>query len=304
MRYCPNCGSPVENSSMFCTTCGTKLDSAPEESVPPAVINKAVAQNSSKPGKKNTTLFIIIGILAAGLIGLGAFYFIQSGNLKTDISNLESDVSALQTDLAAKQANITSLQTQLDNEKATVAGLENDLAEEQANVANLEDQLADTTSQLNLSQVEVTRLESELAASELEVTNLEDELAAAMANVASLESELEDALSQVESLQSQLSAIQAKYPLKDFPSFNALQQWLDDNVQTDTGIYADDYYSMALKMQMLAAEDGYFVSACLVLNDITDDGYYYIYNTALVGNTLYLFSPDDTGLYNLGTWGR
>lgn len=303
MRYCPNCGSPVENSSVFCTTCGTKLDSAPEESVPPAVINEAAAQNTSKPGKKNTTLFIIIGILAAGIIGLGTFYFIQSGNLKTDISNLESDVSALQTDLAAKQANITSLQTQLDNEKATVAGLENDLAEEQANVANLEDQLADTTSQLNLSQVEVTRLESELAASELEVTNLEDELTAAMANVASLESELEDALSQVESLQSQLTEIQAKYPLKDFPNYNTLQTWVKNNIQSEPTTNGE-WYSDALRIQLLAAGDGYYVSACFVPSSLSYSGYTRVYNTALVGDTLYIFDTWEDELYEMGEWGR
>ena len=303
MRYCPNCGSPIENSSMFCTTCGTKLDFTPNESVPPAVINEAAAQNTSKPAKKNTTLFIIIGILAAGIIGLGTFYFIESGNLKTDISNLESDVSALQTDLAAKQANIASLQTQLDNEKAIVAGLEDDLAEEQENVANLQGQLADTTSQLNASQAEVNQLESDLAASQLEVSNLEDELTTAMANVDSLESELENALSQVESLQSQLSAIQAKYPLKDFPNYQALSDWLNGNVCEYTDTYGE-WYSNALKMQLLAAQDGYYVSACFVPGGMTDSGYTYVYNTALVGDTLYLFDPEDTELYNFGTWGR
>ncbi len=304
MAYCPNCGSPLENNSIFCTTCGTKIDSASDKYVPPVVMKEESAQKISKPAKKNTALFVVIGILAAGLIGLGTFHFIESGNLKEDISNLESDVATLETDVAAKQANINSLQTQLADEKATVAGLQADLAEEQANVANLQTQLAETTSQLNASRAEVEQLESDLAASELEVTNLQEELAAAMANVDSLEAQLEDALSQVESLQDDLAEIQAKYPLKDFPSLNALQQWLDDNVQTDTAVYADDYYAMALKMQMLAAEDGYLVSACLVPNYITDDGYYYIYNTALVGDILYIFSPDDTEIYSLGEWGR
>jgi septal ring factor EnvC (AmiA/AmiB activator) len=261
-------------------------------------------QNTSKPVKKNMALFVVIGILAAALIGLGVFYFIESGNLKTDISNLESDVAALETDVASKQANINSLQTQLTNEKAIVASLEEDLAEEQANVSTLQGQLADTTSQLNTSQAEVTRLESDLEASIAEVTNLESELATAITNVASLESDLEAALAEVASLQSQLSEIQAKYPLKDFSSLSTLQQWLNEHVQTDTSIYVDEVYSMALNMQMLAAEDGYFVSACFVPNDITNDGYYYVYNTALVGDILYSFGPDDTEIYSWGEWGR
>jgi peptidoglycan hydrolase CwlO-like protein len=304
MPYCSNCGAELKENNNFCEVCGTKQEQTPSEPVPPTPVYGEPVQNTPKPAKKNTALFVVIGILAVALIGLGVFYFIESGNLKTDISNLESDVADLQTDVAAKQANINSLQTQLATEKATVAGLQADLAEAQTHVANLEAQLTDITSQLNASQAEVTRLESELAASELEVANLEDELATAMANVASLESDLEDALSQIESLQGELTAIQAKYPLKDFPSLNALQQWLNDNVQTDTTIYADEYYAMALKMQLLAAEDGYYVSACFVPGSITDDGYTFIYNTALVGNTLYAFDSNDTELYNWGTWGR
>jgi hypothetical protein len=146
-------------------------------------------------------------------------------------------------------------------------------------------------------------LESELAASQLEVSNLEDELSAAMANVASLESQLEDALSQVESLQSQLTEIQAKYPLKDFPSYQTLSNWLSENVCDYTYTYVE-WYSNALKMQLLAAEDGYYVSACWIPGSITDDGYPYVYNTALVGDTLYAFDPEDTEIYDWGTLGR
>jgi septal ring factor EnvC (AmiA/AmiB activator) len=261
------------------------------------------AQKISKPAKKNTALFVVIGILAVGLIGLGTFHFIESGNLKEDISNLESDVATLETDVAAKQANINSLQTQLADEKATVAGLQADLAEEQANVANLQTQLAETTSQLNASRAEVEQLESDLAASELEVTNLQEELADAMANVDSLEAQLEDALSQVESLQSQLTAIQAKYPLKDFPDYDTLQTWVENNIQPEPITYGD-WYSDALKIQLLAAGDGYYVSACLAPGSITDNGYPMVYNTALVGDTLYIFDTWDAELYEIGEWGR
>ena len=266
-------------------------------------MNQEAAYPPVKPAKKNTGLFVVIAILAVALIGLGVFYFIESGNLKTDISNLESDVAALETDVAAKQANINSLQTQLADEKATVAGLEADLAEEQANVANLETQLADTTSQLNASQAEVTRLEAELAASQLEVANLQDELAAAMANVASLESELEDALAQVESLQDELTAIQEKYPLKDFPDYTTLVAWVADNIQPAPDTYGE-WYSDALKIQMLAAEDGYYVSACLVPDMLSDSGLPYVYNTALVGDTLYLFDTWIGLVVDIGEWGR
>jgi uncharacterized coiled-coil protein SlyX len=302
MRYCSNCGAELKENNIFCEVCGAKQDQSPSAAMPPAPVYEEPA-SYPPPAKKNTALFVIIGILAAALIGLGVFFFIESGNLKTDISNLESDVAALETDVAAKQANINSLQTQLAAEKAIVAGLQADLAEEQANVANLESQLADTTNQLNASQAEVTRLESELAASQAEIANLEDELAAAMANVASLESELEDALAQIESLQGELTAIQAKYPLKDFPNFNTLQTWVEDNIQAEPATYGE-WYSDALKIQLLAAGDGYYVSACFVPSSLTDDGYTRVYNTALVGDTLYIFDTWDAELFEMGEWSR
>jgi uncharacterized coiled-coil protein SlyX len=303
MQYCNNCGAQLKENNNFCEVCGAKQDQTPSEPVPPAPMYEAPVYNTPKPAKKNTALFVVIVILAVALIGLGVFFFIERGNLKTDISNLEGDVAALQTDVAAKQANINSLQTQLATEKATVAGLQSDLAEEKANVSNLQGQLADTTNQLNASQAEVTRLESELAASQTEVANLEEELAAAMANVASLESELEAALSQVQSLQGQLTAIQAKYPLKDFPDYNTLVAWVADNIQPAPSTYGE-WYSDALKIQLLAAEDGYYVSACLVPDSLSDNGLPYVYNTALVGDTLYLFDTWINDLYELGEWGR
>jgi uncharacterized protein HemX len=291
MAYCPNCGSPIENNNMFCSTCGAKVVSTPPEPIPPAPapMYREPVNNIHNRAKKNTILYVIIGILAAALIGLGVFFFIERGNLKTDISNLESDVAALQIDLAAKQANINSLQTQLANEKAVAAGLEEDLAEEQAKVVTIQGQLADTTNQLNTSRAEVTRLESELAASQSKIANLESELAAAMAEVASL--------------QSQLAAIQAKYPLKDFPDYKTLSDWLTKNVCEPT-LSWEEWYSSALKMQLLAAQDGYYVSACLVPAGMSVDGYIYVYNIALVGDTLYAFDPEIDKLYDWGDWGR
>jgi hypothetical protein len=304
MPNCYKCGAKITENDSFCEACGAKQEQTPYQATPAAAKNEPPVQvympKSGNTRKSNGLLFAIIAILAAGLIAFGVLYFIENSNLKeakVNISNLEGDVAVLQTDLAKEQANVTSLQTQLANEKANVARLENELAEEQANAANLQ-------TQLNASKAEVTQLESDLAASELQIYNLQSELAEANANVASLESELANALSQIDSLQGQLTALQAKYPLKDFPNYKTLQAWVKENVQTDTTIYADEYYSMALKMQLLAAEDGYFVSACLVSNTITDDGYYYVYNTALVGDILYYFSPDDTEIYSWGEWGR
>ena len=118
MAYCPNCGSPIENNNMFCSTCGAKV-------VPPRLNHTASTApmyrepvNNIHNALKNTILYVIIGILAAALIGLGVS-FIERGNLKTDISNLESDVTALQIDLS-KQANINSLQTQLPMKKLSL----------------------------------------------------------------------------------------------------------------------------------------------------------------------------------------
>lgn len=36
MRYCPNCGTEVDESSLFCPTCGQAVDQAAETEMPPA----------------------------------------------------------------------------------------------------------------------------------------------------------------------------------------------------------------------------------------------------------------------------
>ncbi len=55
---------------------------------------------------------------------------------------------------------------------------------------------------------------------------------------------------------------------------------------------------------MLAAEDGYYVSACLVPDSLSDNGLPYVYNTALVGDTLYLFDTWIGLVVDMGEWGR
>lgn len=90
MKYCPNCGEPLEDKAAFCPVCGKKLPveekpeavEAPAEAAPAAAAaaaapaaacNEAPAE---KPKKKKSKAGLIIGIVALLLVGaLAATYF-------------------------------------------------------------------------------------------------------------------------------------------------------------------------------------------------------------------------------------
>lgn len=101
--YCPECGNEVKENAKFCAKCGTKLNFAPkaetpvaepavEKQVAPAVEQKAepvaekkapagenkpepVAENKTE-NKKSKTIIIILSIIIAILLGVGAGYVV------------------------------------------------------------------------------------------------------------------------------------------------------------------------------------------------------------------------------------
>lgn len=97
MRYCTKCGAPVEEGMKFCRKCGAPL-STPAKNRPEAQPNKS-KQAPPKKGRTKTVLMVIsIVILAAAVIGLGAFLIWS--NLKKDtveeVSSLEPSKASVE----------------------------------------------------------------------------------------------------------------------------------------------------------------------------------------------------------------
>ena len=330
MRFCWNCGSQVEDSIKFCDKCGANMAAASqppagqpapmpadtakqEQPASMAKVSPAREEPRAKPARastsnRNAIFYAITAVLVVALIVLGVFYGQGVGklnNANTQITGLTANVTSLQSQLATEKANVATLQTQLAAETANAADLQTQLTAAKGQVTSL-------TADLATANGKVTSLTANLATANGNVTTLTSNLATANAKVTTTQASLDKANADLTaatatntSLQAQLTAIQAKYPLKDFPNYATLSTWVSAHVQPYSSTYGI-WYSHALKMQSLAAEDGYYVSACWVPSSWSIDGYINVYNSALVGGTtLYFFDPESsTSLTYVGAWGR
>lgn len=114
----------------------------------------------------------------------------------------------------------------------------------------------------------------------------ETELARTKAELASTEAELA-------STDAELTDIKEVYPLRDFERYSELEAFVRDNIQPYTTT-ADNWYRSALKVQELAVEQGYLVSAGIC--DVADDQFI-VFNLAVAGDTLWWWFPEDGELF-------
>lgn len=122
------------------------------------------------------------------------------------------------------------------------------------------------------TKAELNNMQSELANTEAELTSTEAELASAEAELADIEE---------------------VYPLRDFDSYSELETFVLDNIQP-YATTADRWYGSALKVQELAMEQGYLVSAVVEEFDL---GEYFVSNMAVAGNDLWWWDPEDGEIF-------
>ena len=120
--------------------------------------------------------------------------------------------------------------------------------------------------------------ETELASTKVELANTEAELTSTEAELASTEAELTD--------------IKEVYPLRDFESYSEMEAFVRDNIQP-YATTADRWYGHALKVQQLAMEKGYLVSAAIDEGDVG----FTIFNVAVAGDDIWWWDPEDGELY-------
>ena len=114
----------------------------------------------------------------------------------------------------------------------------------------------------------------------------ETELAETKAELASTEAELA-------STDTELTDIKEVYPLRDFESYSELEAFVRDSIQPDTTT-ADNWYRSTLKVQELAMEQGYLVSAGIC--DAGDEGFI-VFNLAVAGDNLWWWFPEHGELF-------
>jgi multidrug efflux pump subunit AcrA (membrane-fusion protein) len=205
----------------------------------------------------------IIALVA--LVAVGGGLGVSLGLTSADLSNTRTTLATTQANLATTQANLVSTQ--------------NTLTSTQSELSDTKTQLTSTKSQLASTQSQLTSTKSQLASTE-------SELETTQATLTSTENELTSTKSQLTSTQTQLAALQAVYPLKNFPDLNSLREWLATQTIT-TFTFAN-----TLALQEAAADDGWLISASISWD--SGQQRWEASNTAILSNgDVYMFYCDD-----------
>ena len=86
MKICPKCGAELRNEQTYCSECGTVFTGGDVSSV----IDKLENENSKRRKKR----FIVLGIIAALIIGGAAFVYVQNTNVRTVYNNIAAELKA------------------------------------------------------------------------------------------------------------------------------------------------------------------------------------------------------------------
>jgi hypothetical protein len=87
---------------------------------------------------------------------------------------------------------------------------------------------------------------------------------------------------------------QGQLTLSDFPDYETLAAWVQENAQPfEAGSGMGAWYAAALAVQRQAAADGYLVSAVLI-DKPGAEGEYLVWCTAIAGGDLYWWHPEET----------
>jgi hypothetical protein len=133
----------------------------------------------------------------------------------------------------------------------------------------------------NILQSETDALAAGLVSIEGQLQILQSERDTLAAELAALEDELQMA-------QDELDHLKGLYPPKNFPSLEALQDWLAED-DTDSREYIEgefDCDDFALMLQQHAFEDGYKIDL-----QYSDNGDLHAMNSTIIGNYLYFIEP-------------
>jgi len=236
----------------------------------------------------------IAGALAAGV---PLFMQLEDSNhhaelLMLDKTALEQEITSLENDLADADNAIISANDDLDD----LQGKYDSTASE---LSTTKEALSIKTNELSTANAQINSLDGDLANARQEIEGLSSEISSLNNQIYNLENQLENANSEIVSLNTDLDEINAKYPLEDFPDYDTLSVWVKAHVQPIASSL-ESWFSHALRVQEAGANDGYYVSAFIYASD----GYIFVLNSALVGDMLYAWDPEDSTIYEWWEGGR
>ncbi len=132
--------------------------------------------NTKKEFGKTKAGLIICAVLVIALAGSTAWFFIETGNLQTQVNRLQGDKSALQNQVDILQTDKSNLQNQistLELEKAEleiqVSSLQTEKNDLQNDVASANTQIENLNSQISSLNTQISNLETQIDSLELEI---------------------------------------------------------------------------------------------------------------------------------------
>jgi predicted nuclease with TOPRIM domain len=245
--------------------------------------------------KTVVVLSLVCVVLAVGLVG--TFVMLnqkdaelqiktnQIAELETEKLSLASQVSPLQTQVSALQDNITALETDKSTLETQVSVLQTNVSILQNDVADLEDEKSDLESQILPLQTQVSGLQDEVDSLEDDKDLLEQQVSVLQTNVGTLETTVGIFQTQVTSLENEKASLELQVTalttevadLEDevIISYNSgydagYTQGTDDLIQT--GYYSmDPTYDEAISFIELDETDENTYTPDYVCYDFTAD---------------------------------
>ena len=140
MKYCPNCGAPIEDNHKFCANCGHKLEAPEAVELPPepvytddpALVNDPVLAPSPAPAPKPKAEKVPELTLEPDLWGLGAAATAAAtcatfSSWTMKISFSPASFAATSARASPRIMTTSLLIVRKDSEKSAISSLANDL---------------------------------------------------------------------------------------------------------------------------------------------------------------------------------
>ena len=208
---------------------------------------------------------------------------------KTQVADLESQLSSAIEDNAKLQGQIETITEQRDARLKELTTTREEVGSLGSQLTASQAENSDLSNQLSTAMAENDLLEAQLNLRQVESDSLENDLSARSAQLLSVQAQAEQLNAQAEQLNAQVEQLNAVYPPRRFRDEDELRAWWMENVsEIEAAEFAVEGFGQARETQLMAALDGYIISAdfweyldtgtVLVWNSaVTDEGTYYVW---------------------------
>jgi peptidoglycan hydrolase CwlO-like protein len=172
-----------------------------------------MAQGTSS-GKGLSVFLLVLLILACGVAGFFAYYYIQSQSTnQSNLSQIQSALGASNSNVSMILGSIMSAKSTMASDNAKITNYTNQISSLQAQIANDSKQIANDSNQITALQSQLSSVgtqsssaQSQIQSLQTQVSNLQDQVNTDANTISNLQSQVSSLQSQNQNLQSQISS--------------------------------------------------------------------------------------------------